>query len=145
MQDLQEPAYPRRQLQSPGTFRAGNSCRRDMPGVWIEQTIPSGEGETAQKKKIRELKQQSVEKDPTVWIGKSGVTDALLGQIDRQLDANEIVKVKVHKTSPENAEVAELANKIAEKTTSEIVDVRGRTFTIYKQKKPRKAAPKPPR
>ena len=86
-----------------------------------------------------------MEKDPTVWIGKSGVTDALLGQIDRQLDANEIVKVKVHKTSPENAEVAELANKIAEKTTSDIVDVRGRTFTIYRQKKARKAAPKPPR
>jgi RNA-binding protein YhbY len=53
--------------------------------------------------------------------------------------------VKVHKTSPENAEVAELANKIAEKTTSEIVDVRGRTFTIYRQKKARKAAPKPRR
>ena len=85
-----------------------------------------------------------MEKDPTVWIGKSGVTDALLGQVDRQLDANEIVKVKVHKTSPENAEVAELANKIAEKTTSEIVDVRGRTFTIYREKKVRKA-PKPPR
>ena len=67
-----------------------------------------------------------------------------MGQIDRQLDANEIVKVKVHKTSPENAEVAELANKIAERTTSEIVDVRGRTFTIYREKKARKA-PKPPR
>jgi RNA-binding protein YhbY len=52
--------------------------------------------------------------------------------------------VKVHKTAPENAEVAELADKIAEKTTSEIVDVRGRTFTIYRQKKARKA-PKPPR
>ena len=68
-----------------------------------------------------------------------------MGQIDRQLDANEIVKVKVHRTSPENAEVAELADKIAEKTTSEIVDVRGRTFAIYREKKARKAARKPPR
>jgi RNA-binding protein len=113
--------------------------------MWIKETVPSGEGETSQKKKMRELKQRSVEKQPTVWIGKSGVTNAVMGQIDRQLDANEMIKVKVHKTSPEDAEVAELADKIAEETTSEIVDVRGRTFTIYRQKKARKAAPKPTR
>jgi RNA-binding protein len=112
--------------------------------MWIGKTIPSGEGETSQKKKMRELKQRSTEVDPTVWIGKSGVTDALLGQIDRQLDANEIVKVKVHKTSPEDAEIAELADKIAEETASGIVDVRGRTFTIYRQKKVRKSAPRAP-
>jgi RNA-binding protein len=113
--------------------------------MWIKETVPSGEGEMSQKKKMRELKQRSVEKEPTVWIGKSGVTNAVMGQIDRQLDANEMIKVKVHKTSPEGAEVAELADKIAEETTSEIVDVRGRTFTIYRQKKARKAAPKPTR
>jgi RNA-binding protein len=113
--------------------------------VWIGKTIPSGEGETSQKKKIKELKQRSAEREPTVWIGKSGVTDALLGQIDRQLDANEIVKVKVHKTSPGDAEISELADKIAEETTSEVVDVRGRTFTIYRQKKARESAPKAPR
>jgi len=92
---------------------------------------------------MRELKQRSVEKEPTVWIGKSGVTDAVMGQIDRQLDVNEMIKVKVHKTSPEDADVAELAEKIAEETTSEIVDVRGRTFTVYRQKKARRAARKP--
>ena len=114
--------------------------------MWIGEKIPSGEGETSQKKKMRELKQRSAEKEPTVWIGKSGVTHALLGQIDRQLDANEIVKVKVHKTSPEDADIAELAHRMAEETTSTIVDVRGRTFTIYRQKKKvRKEAPRPPR
>jgi len=92
---------------------------------------------------MKELKRRSAEKEPTVWIGKSGVTNALLGQIKRQLDANEMIKVKVHKTSLEDAEVAELAGKTAEETTSEIVDVRGRTFTLYKPKKTRKAEPKP--
>ena len=84
---------------------------------------------------MKELKSRSAEKDPTVWIGKGGVTNALLAQIDRQLDASEMVKVKVHKTSPEDAEVSEIAVKIAEGTTSEIVDVRGRTFTVYRQRK----------
>jgi len=65
----------------------------------------------------------------------------LLAQIDRQLDASELVKVKVHKTSPEDAEVSEIAVKIAEGTTSEIVDVRGRTFTIYRQRKAHETGP----
>jgi RNA-binding protein len=111
--------------------------------MWFNETLSSGEGETSQKKKMRELKRRSVEREPTVWIGKSGVTNALLGQIRRQLDANEIVKVKVHKTSLQDTEVAKVADKIAEETTSEIVDVRGRTFTIYKPKKASKAGPKP--
>ena len=100
----------------------------------LNQTISGGEGETSQKKKMKELKRRSVEKETTVWIGKGGVTNALLSQIKRQLDANEMVKVKVHKISPENAEVSMIADKIAEGTTSEIVDVRGRTFTIYRQR-----------
>jgi len=91
---------------------------------------------------LKELKSRSVEKKPTVWIGKGGVTDALLGQIRRQLDANEVVKVRVHRTSLEGTEVARLADKIAEGTTSEIVDVRGRTFTVYKRKRMPKKGPK---
>ena len=94
------------------------------------------------QKKMKELKSRSVEKKPTVWIGKGGVTDALLGQIRRQLDANEMVKVRVHRTSLEGTEVAKLAGKIAEGTASEVVDVRGRTFTIYKRKTIRKIGPK---
>jgi RNA-binding protein len=107
----------------------------------LNQTLSGGEGETSQKKKMKELKRRSVEKETTVWIGKGGVTNALLSQIKRQLDANEMVKVKVHKTSPENAEVSMIADKIAEGTTSEIVDVRGRTFTIYRQRKSLRTGP----
>jgi RNA-binding protein len=104
----------------------------------LDQALSGGEGETTQKKKVKmELKRRSTEKETTVWIGKGGITSALLGQIERQLKTNEMVKVKVHKTSPENTGVSAIAGKIAEATTSEIVDVRGRTFTVYKQKKTR--------
>jgi RNA-binding protein len=110
--------------------------------MWFNETLSGGERETSQKK-MKELKRRSVEKEPTVWIGKSGITKALLGQITRQLEANEMIKVKAHKTSLENAEVAELAGKIAGETTSAVIDVRGRTFTIYKARKSRRAEPKP--
>ena len=90
---------------------------------------------------MKELKRRSAEKETTVWIGKEGVTNAVLGQIKRQLDVNEMVKVKVHKTSKDKSEVSEIAKRTANETTSEVVDVRGRTFTIYKQKKAHKPGP----
>lgn len=91
---------------------------------------------------MRALKRRSVEREPTVWIGRNGVTEALLGQISRQLDTNEMIKVKVHKGSLEDTEVSEIAGKIADQTGSEIVDVRGRTFSIYKQQKPKRVPPR---
>jgi len=107
----------------------------------LDETLSGGEGETSQKKKERELKRRSVESEPTVWVGKNGVTKALLGQIGRQLEANEMIKVKVHQTSLEGTEVSVIAAKIAGETRSKIVDVRGRTFTIYKQRKTRQIQP----
>jgi len=87
---------------------------------------------------MRALKRQSAASQPTVWIGKNGVTKALTGQISRQLEANEMIKVKVHTTSLGNNVVDEIAGKVADETGSQIVDVRGRTFTVYKQRKRRR-------
>ena len=91
---------------------------------------------------MNELRRRAAEREPTVWVGKNGVTKALLNQISSQLEANEMVKVKVHRTSLEDKETVELAGKIADETASKIVDVRGRTFTIYKQRKTRQVQPK---
>ena len=103
----------------------------------FEETVSGGEGETSQKKRMKALKPQSAVKEPTVWIGKNGVTKALLDQITRQLEANEMIKVKVQKASLEDTKVAKLAGIIGRETGSAIVDVRGRTFTVYRQRKTR--------
>jgi len=110
--------------------------------MWFKETLSGGERETSQKKRMKELKRQSIDKSATVWVGKNGVTQGLLSQIKRQLEANEMIKVKVHKTSLEETQVPEIAGKIADETRSKVVDVRGRTFTIYKQRRTRQAQPK---
>ncbi len=89
------------------------------------------------KKRMHTLRTQSAARQPTVWVGKDGVTDRVLDQIGRQLEANEMIKIKVHKPSLKDTEVREIASRIADKTCSEIVDVRGRTFTVYRQRKKR--------
>ncbi len=102
----------------------------------FEETVSGGEGETPKKKRMSELKRRSAVMQPTVWIGRNGVTKAMLDQVSKQLDAKEMIKVKVQKGSLEDTEVATIAGKIADETDSEIVDVRGRTFTVYKQRRP---------
>lgn len=103
--------------------------------MWFDEAVSGGEGETSQKKKMKQLKRQSAEREPTVWVGRNGVTKPLLGQISTQLKAKEMIKVKVHKTSLEQTELKQIADKIADETRSKIVDVRGRTFTVYKSRK----------
>jgi len=88
---------------------------------------------------MSKLKRQSALTEPTVWVGRNGVTKALLDQISTQLDTNEMVKVKVHRPSLEGKEVAEIAGRIAIETASEIVDMRGRTFSLYKRRKPKRS------
>ena len=70
---------------------------------------------------------------PTVWIGKEGVTAPVLDQIKAQLKTNELVKAKVQRSGLSSEAVRKVAERVAEETSSKLVDARGRTFTLYKK------------
>ena len=65
-------------------------------------------------------------------VGKEGVTEALIRNVDEALDAREIVKVSVLETSPVSSkEAIELVmNGIKD---CEAVQVIGRKFVVYKR------------
>jgi RNA-binding protein len=84
--------------------------------------------------KLRALIRKSSDTDATIWIGKSGLTSEIKEQIDRQLGSRELVKVKVHKTGVEDSTVNELAAQVAKDTASRVLDVRGRTFSLFRKK-----------
>lgn len=84
------------------------------------------------KKKTQILK-------PTVHIGKSGVAEAQIKEIAKQLDARRIVKVKILKSALLEDTVEGIAQKISSETDSRIVEIIGHTFTLYK---PRRKTPK---
>ena len=67
-----------------------------------------------------------------VTVGKEGVTESVIGNIDEALVAREIVKVSVLETSPVSSKEAieEVMNKI---TGCEAVQVIGRKFVVYKR------------
>ena len=72
---------------------------------------------------------------PTVQVGKEGATGQIVNEVAKQLDAREMIKAKILKTALQEVEAKEIAATIAEQTESELVDVRGHTFLLFKRKK----------
>jgi RNA-binding protein len=74
---------------------------------------------------------------PVVQIGKEGVTDAVLRQLDEQLGVHELVKVKVGTESPEDR--FEAAERIGEAAGAQLAQILGRTVLVYRRhpEKPR--------
>lgn len=71
--------------------------------------------------------------DPIFQIGKNGLTDVLIQQLDDALEARELIKITVLETAPEN--VKDLGNEISERTDSIFVQAVGNKITLFRQKK----------
>lgn len=71
--------------------------------------------------------------DPAVYIGKAGVTDNVIKEIDQCLEARELVKIKLQEGAEPNAKT--VANELAPSLKAEFVQAIGRKFTLYRQSK----------
>ncbi|MBQ9941633.1 MAG: ribosome assembly RNA-binding protein YhbY [Christensenellaceae bacterium] len=75
--------------------------------------------------------------EPIVHIGKEGLGENLLTQVDEALEARELIKGTVQKNCDEP--VREVAHALAEAVGAECVQVIGRRFVLYRpsEKDPR--------
>jgi len=78
----------------------------------------------------RKLFDKSGTLKPTAWIGKGGII-AVLDQIKMQLKTKELVKVKIQRTRLSSESAREIAESVAKQTSASLIDMRGRTFTLY--------------
>ena len=74
--------------------------------------------------------------DPTVHIGKAGVTDNVIKEIDQCLEARELVKIKLQEGAELDAKT--VANELAPGLRAEFVQAIGRKFTLYRESKENK-------
>lgn len=74
--------------------------------------------------------------DPTVFLGKQGLTDNILNELETGFECRELVKVKLQDGCAEDPK--ELANKIADLLGAEFVQAIGKKFTLYKESKENK-------
>lgn len=71
--------------------------------------------------------------DPVVIIGKEGLGDNFVQAVDEALEARELIKLKLLETAP--VTVREAADLAAERTNSDVVQVIGTRFVLYRRRK----------
>ncbi|WP_027725732.1 ribosome assembly RNA-binding protein YhbY [Tuberibacillus calidus] len=81
-------------------------------------------------KQKRFLRKEAHHLKPIFQIGKSGVHDTFIREIDEALEARELLKITVLQNAEMTAE--EAAHQIAEPIGADIVQVLGHTITLYK-------------
>lgn len=82
------------------------------------------------------LRSEAHHLDPIFQIGKSGLTDAILAQIDEALEARELVKVSVLQNCEEDKK--EIAEKIGAHKQIEVVQVIGSVIVVYRESSDKK-------
>ena len=70
---------------------------------------------------------------PIFQIGKYGLSDNLIKQLDDALEARELIKISVLETAPDS--VKSLGEEIANSTNSVCVQTVGSKITLYRAKK----------
>ena len=70
---------------------------------------------------------------PIFQIGKSGISDNLIKQLNDALEARELIKITVLETAPES--VRNLAEEISIETSSALIQTIGNKITLYRPRK----------
>ena len=70
--------------------------------------------------------------EPVFQIGKGGVSDALIAQVEAALDARELIKIKaLLETIPQPPK--EMAQQIAARTHADVIQVIGGVIVLYRE------------
>ena len=83
----------------------------------------------------KKIKLQAKNLEPVVRIGKNGISENSLKEIITQLKKKKMIKVKLLKSFFKDKNLKEMAEDIALKTESAVIDVIGHVFVLYKAPK----------
>ncbi len=80
-----------------------------------------------------QLRAMANDMETILQIGKSGILETTVKQVKDALEARELIKLRVLETCPTNAR--KTANALSEQTESDVVQVIGSRFILYKESK----------
>lgn len=94
----------------------------------------------------RHVKHVLKDENPTIWVGKDGLSAQSVGELEKQLQRTKMVKVRILPAALQELNTAEsIAKKAAQETESALVEVRGHVFILFRKRKKEaetEAAPK---
>ena len=83
-------------------------------------------------KERAQLRAEAHHLSPTVHVGQQGITPALIESLDDALRTRELVKIQVGRNA--TVGVKEAAQELATATGAEVVQVIGKTTTLYRKR-----------
>lgn len=78
-----------------------------------------------------QLRAMANDYDTILHVGKGGINDNIVKQADDALEARELIKIRILETCPTS--VRETADSLAELTKSDVVQVIGSKFILYRE------------
>jgi RNA-binding protein len=84
----------------------------------------------------RHVKHVLKDENPTIWIGKEGLTTQLTTEVEKQLQKNKMVKIKILPTAITDTNTAQvIATQTATQTEASLVEVRGHVFILFRKRR----------
>jgi len=90
------------------------------------------------KSELRRIKATSSKLAPTLWIGKNGVNDALVGELRQQLKLQKTVKVRILKTALLELNRDSIARELERASGAKLLNLRGATAIFLPAKRAKK-------
>lgn len=84
-----------------------------------------------ENKQRKILRKEAHHLDSVFQIGKNGISEEVIAQIDNVLEKRELIKVNILQNSDE--ELNEAANKVAQALRAEVVQTIGRVMVLYRE------------
>ncbi len=83
------------------------------------------------KKMVKRIKGRAQKLEPSIHIGKEGITESIVAEVSKQLKKHKIVKVRLL----QNMEMdrREAGTRLAEAADAVMIEVRGRTVVLAKE------------
>ncbi|MEM2021193.1 MAG: YhbY family RNA-binding protein [Zestosphaera sp.] len=89
---------------------------------------------TAMRERKMRIPREVLGKSAQVRIGKEGVSENVVKEIQRSLEREGVVKVKVLKALARQVDVKVLASEVSRMLNAELIDVRGHVFIVRRRR-----------
>ncbi|WP_066293192.1 ribosome assembly RNA-binding protein YhbY [Bacillus sp. FJAT-29937] len=87
-------------------------------------------------KQKRFLRSKAHHLNPIFQVGKGGVNENMIKQVDEALEARELMKISVLQNCDEDKDI--VAEKLVKGTRAELVQIIGSTIVLYKESRENK-------
>lgn len=82
--------------------------------------------------RVQELRGQAQELSAQLQVGKAGISEGFVDEVDRQLGKDDLVKIRVLRSAAAEVGPEQAGEELAEATDSHLIEVRGKTVVLYR-------------